>query len=537
MPVQLNNKAVTNAKGMIRVGNINSTATWSFSASDGNKLLGGNDDWAEFSKWHLAEDTSATKKTKERFKYPFGKGGKIYLSALRAIRSRSAQAGSASIFKAAGELLDSAKAKVEKTSYHDMEVNTITDLIEWTKHYPFILNNSRKGETKMAEDKNEMEIRGIGEIRSTDEQGIIEAYLTKWNTVDEYRSTFKEGSFKKTFQERGNKIKLIWNHEDLIGKVIEAREDQHGPFVRGQINLETTAGKEAYAHCKAGDVDAFSFGFNVIQDKWVDGIRHIGEVRCMECGPVIFPANERAEIIQVREDPNGKVEEKRAVDPDESPTEVEVETIIPEEENALDFDETVLNNEINGRGYKLFSALDQTLMDIWWSPLAEGVSPVGLVDDAIQKFHGAYVEWANDYINMNNDTRSIPNAGEITAALFEHSQGDLDEIAKTTSLTISELRGLQENKLLPMESRAKLVELPEAIQRAHQKERSEIVSKFCDELRRGGFSDAERSRFKGLLGIENKDEESDQEERSEDISAAIDGMTKLRESLKEKSNV
>jgi len=43
MSVQINKKGQTNARGMIRVGNINSTAAWSFSASDGNKLLGGKD--------------------------------------------------------------------------------------------------------------------------------------------------------------------------------------------------------------------------------------------------------------------------------------------------------------------------------------------------------------------------------------------------------------------------------------------------------------------------------------------------------------
>ncbi len=553
MPIQLNNKGKSNAAGRIRAGEISKVA-WSFSASDGNKLLGGKDgdNWAEYGRWHLAEDTSAEKKTKARFKYPFGKNGRVYLSALRAIRSRSAQAGAASIFRAAGELLDMAKEKVENTTAKDV-----------------------------------LEYRSFGELRSVTEEGIIEAYLTKWNTVDEYRSTFKEGSFKNTFQERGTKIKLIWNHEALIGHVIECREDQIGPFVKGQINMETRAGQDAHAHCKAGDVSAFSFGFNTIKDKWIEGIRHVSEVRCMECGPSIFPANEKAEIISVRTGADGKLEIPEGIHPNDIPPEgqevrseetsgekglkanvdklmvqdllkkiqvraeanpseflnplkrmIDEETfaninrnegsIKSDEDRALDFDETVLDRELNSRGYKLFAALDQTLMDIWWSPLPEGESPVPLVDEAIQKFHGAYVEWANDYVTHFSEGRSIPNAGEITAALFEHSQGDLDEIAKTTSLTISELRGLQENKLLPMESRSKLDELPEDIQNAHHKERGRVVTEFCNELRLGGFSNAERSRFKGLLGIENK--------KDKDLSNIIDGITKLRESLKEKSD-
>jgi hypothetical protein len=64
--------------------------------------------------------------------------------------------------------------------------------------------------------------------------------------------------------------------------------------------LETQAGREAYAHVKAGDVDAYSFGFNAIADHVENGIRAITEVRLWECGPVIFEANAQARIVDVR---------------------------------------------------------------------------------------------------------------------------------------------------------------------------------------------------------------------------------------------
>lgn len=135
MAIQVYSAGKANAKARIRAGDI-SSASWSFSASDGNKLLGGKDgtNWTKYAKWHLGEDTSATKKTKARHKYPFGKGGLVYLSALRAIRTRSAQAGAATIFTAAGELLDSAKKKVEKRSYlDDFEVNNVADVITFVR--------------------------------------------------------------------------------------------------------------------------------------------------------------------------------------------------------------------------------------------------------------------------------------------------------------------------------------------------------------------------------------------------------------------
>jgi hypothetical protein len=100
---------------------------------------------------------------------------------------------------------------------------------------------------------------------------------------------------------------LLWDHDNLIGKVIEAREDSYGPWIKAQINLETIAGREAYAHLKAGDVDAMSFGFNVIQDSIENGIRNISEVRCLEASPCVFPANEQATIVSVRSE--GEAEE------------------------------------------------------------------------------------------------------------------------------------------------------------------------------------------------------------------------------------
>ena len=120
MAIQVNTKGESTAKARIKAGDI-STGSWSFNASDGNKLLGGKDgdNWAEYSRWHLGEDTSAAKKTKARFKYPFGKNGKVYLSALRAIRTRSAQAGALSIFNSAGKLLEEANAKMETKEFID----------------------------------------------------------------------------------------------------------------------------------------------------------------------------------------------------------------------------------------------------------------------------------------------------------------------------------------------------------------------------------------------------------------------------------
>ncbi len=107
MAVILNKDGLSHARALIKSGSVDKSSPWSFDdATDGKKMLGpkGND-WANYSSWHLGEDTSVAKQTKDRWKYPVGKNAKVYRSALTAIRQRAGQQSATEIFKAAGELL------------------------------------------------------------------------------------------------------------------------------------------------------------------------------------------------------------------------------------------------------------------------------------------------------------------------------------------------------------------------------------------------------------------------------------------------
>jgi len=101
----LNSKGLAHAKALIRAGKVDSTSSWSFSAADGNKILGDND-WSEYRKWFLGIDPTKDSETRQYYKYPFGKNGKVYRSAVRAIRTRAAQQGATEVFNAAGSLMD-----------------------------------------------------------------------------------------------------------------------------------------------------------------------------------------------------------------------------------------------------------------------------------------------------------------------------------------------------------------------------------------------------------------------------------------------
>ena len=104
MAIQTNPKGISHAKGLIKAGKVDKTSSWSFDADDGNKIL--NDGgWSEYAKWFLAIDTDADEETKERYKFPFGKNGKVYRRGVIAAKQRAAQQGYDSVMKAADELL------------------------------------------------------------------------------------------------------------------------------------------------------------------------------------------------------------------------------------------------------------------------------------------------------------------------------------------------------------------------------------------------------------------------------------------------
>src|SRR5258708_1628268 len=106
MAVKVNAPGVAQAKSFIADGKINYGA-WSFSAADGDKLLGPNgDDWPNFAKYHLAEHPDQPEKTKARYGYPYGKAGEVYENGVTAAKSRAAQQKDTEIEARAAELLD-----------------------------------------------------------------------------------------------------------------------------------------------------------------------------------------------------------------------------------------------------------------------------------------------------------------------------------------------------------------------------------------------------------------------------------------------
>lgn len=141
--------------------------------------------------------------------------------------------------------------------------------------------------------------------KADDESGIVEAFVSVFGNVDSYGDRVAYGAFTDSI---GAKLpKMVWQHDMTrpIGKTIEAIEIEAGDarlpenlkpygalYVRGQFNLNTTDGKDAYEHVKFGSVDEYSFGYEEVEvTPLADGTKELNKLNILEWSPVTIGAN------------------------------------------------------------------------------------------------------------------------------------------------------------------------------------------------------------------------------------------------------
>ena len=137
--------------------------------------------------------------------------------------------------------------------------------------------------------------------------GKFEGYASVFGNTDLGNDVINMGAFRKSLRKRGVKgVKLLYQHrtDEPIGVFKSMREDENGLYVKGQLAMDTQAGKEAYELLKMGALDAMSIGFRanpkeVSYDKRSNK-RMIGEVDLMEISLVTFPMNPKAKIRSVK---------------------------------------------------------------------------------------------------------------------------------------------------------------------------------------------------------------------------------------------
>ena len=304
MAVKLNGAGRSHANSLIEAGKVNQSADWSFSAEDGNSLLGDPPDWAAYGKWFLGVDDAEDRETKAHYKYPFGKDGQVYRSALRAIASRAAQQNETEISDSASGMLDKLDKKDKEEQGRQQKV----------------VGFRKKGQAPTHE-----AFRAKFTLTDTNlEQGTFAGYASVFGSeVDTWpRTVVDPGAFTKTLTEGAGRVKVLWQHDPWcpIGKPIEMREDNKGLYVVGKIS-DTQAGRDALTLLRDGVVEEMSIGFDPIRWEMVpdpaapqalqstlDGqVRHLKEVRLWEFSLVTFAADPMAQVYAVHSLPTAEI--------------------------------------------------------------------------------------------------------------------------------------------------------------------------------------------------------------------------------------
>jgi hypothetical protein len=125
-----------------------------------------------------------------------------------------------------------------------------------------------------------------------------------------YTEIIRQGAFAKTIRERGDRIKLVLNHDKVnrlpVGVGRQLEEQPSGLYGEFHIS-DTREGNDALTLVRDGVVDAFSVGFNPIipgphdplpRSKIVERT----EVRLDHAALVGFPAYDDARVLGIRYD-------------------------------------------------------------------------------------------------------------------------------------------------------------------------------------------------------------------------------------------
>lgn len=143
-------------------------------------------------------------------------------------------------------------------------------------------------------------------------EGVFHGIASAFNVeIDDFGDTLviDKGAFKKTIRENKERIKVFYNHRELIGKPLEMKETDEGLYVKGQIS-PTRLGMDVIQLIKDKVLTEMSVGFDVMkttrEEVKVDGhrtgrvLRHFKEVRLWEFSPVPHGRNPGAKIFHER---------------------------------------------------------------------------------------------------------------------------------------------------------------------------------------------------------------------------------------------
>lgn len=294
MGTSLNSVGAAHARSLVSSGDVDKSSAWSFSAEDGDALLGEEgDDWGSYAQWFLAVHDDQPDDTKAHYGYPFGKNGKVYRSALVAIRQRAGQQGATALESLSGKLLAQIDGE-KRVSPPVVRLRPVQEMGPALSVKDALRCMHTAHATWDIKEANEVSgiITGLASTPTVDRQGdIMEPRGAMFNLP----------------------IPLLWQHnpKQPIGHVIAAYAGEKGIEITARIARGVAPFiDEAWALIKAGLVRGLSIGFKgleaePVKSSAVSGGMYAGGMRFLkwswlELSAVTIPANMEANIVSIK---------------------------------------------------------------------------------------------------------------------------------------------------------------------------------------------------------------------------------------------
>ncbi len=144
-----------------------------------------------------------------------------------------------------------------------------------------------------------------------DAQGTFSGYLAVFDNEDLGGDVIERGAFTKTLNDARERkaarqsaylFPILNQHDEHqpCGGFVEAHEDEHGLYVKGQLDLDIQLGRDVYSGMKKGYLTGLSIGYSTIKHKWVGNTRRLQELALFEGSPVTFAMNPEASVTAVK---------------------------------------------------------------------------------------------------------------------------------------------------------------------------------------------------------------------------------------------
>jgi len=158
-------------------------------------------------------------------------------------------------------------------------------------------------------------IKAAGTHEGTDEGGF-EAIVATYD-VDSVGDRIVPGAFAKTlteWRESGDPIPVVWSHKSddpnyHVGYVLEAEERPEGLWVKAKIDTDAPTAAQVYRLLKGRRIRQFSFAYDEVDarpsEKAATGAdKDLHELKVYEVGPTMIGANQRTNLLTVKQDPS-----------------------------------------------------------------------------------------------------------------------------------------------------------------------------------------------------------------------------------------